>query len=110
MKTQDLVLVDGVRTPMAEYNGSFAEISAIDLGAHAARALFERTGIAPAEIDQTFVGSALQTSTDAFRAPPRVPPRAGRRRGAPAPPSTPLCAPAIKWVFGGPGGVWGGEP
>ena len=66
MELRDLVLVDGVRTPMAEYNGSFADISAIDLGAHAARALFERTGIDPAEIDHTVVGNALQTSPDAI--------------------------------------------
>ena len=66
MNVRDLVLVDGVRTPMAEYNGSFAEVSAIDLAAHAARALFERTGIDPAEIDHTVVGNALQTSPDAI--------------------------------------------
>ena len=33
MELRDLVLVDGVRTPMAEYNGSFADVSAIDLAA-----------------------------------------------------------------------------
>ena len=35
---RDLVLLDGVRTPMAEFNESFADVSAIDLAAHAARA------------------------------------------------------------------------
>src|SRR5436305_10327312 len=58
MEICDLVLVDGVRTPMAEYNGSFAEVSAIDLGAPAARALFAKTGIEPKEIDHTVVGNA----------------------------------------------------
>ncbi|HSS47573.1 MAG TPA: hypothetical protein VLX28_01380 [Thermoanaerobaculia bacterium] len=70
MEIRDLVLVDGVRTPMAEYNGSFAEISAIDLGAHAARALFQRTGVDPSEIDHTVVGNALQTSPDAIYGAP----------------------------------------
>ena len=51
MNTRDLVLVDGYRTPMIDYNGDFAEISAIDLGAIAARALIERTGADPSEID-----------------------------------------------------------
>ena len=45
MQIRDLVLVDGVRTPMAEFNGSFADLSAIELGARAAKALFERTGV-----------------------------------------------------------------
>jgi acetyl-CoA acetyltransferase len=66
MDTRDLVLVDGVRTPMIDYNGDFADISAIDLGATAARALFERTGVDPSEIDHTVVGNALQTSPDAI--------------------------------------------
>ena len=29
---KDIVILDGARTPMAEYNGQFTEISAIDLG------------------------------------------------------------------------------
>ena len=28
---KDIVIVDGARTPMAEYNGHFSDISAIDL-------------------------------------------------------------------------------
>lgn len=33
----DVVIVGGARTPMAEYVGAFRDVSAIDLGAHAAR-------------------------------------------------------------------------
>ena len=32
----DVFILDGARTPMAEYNGAFADTSAIDLGVHAA--------------------------------------------------------------------------
>ncbi|HZF08134.1 MAG TPA: thiolase family protein [Thermoanaerobaculia bacterium] len=109
MKTQDLVLVDGVRTPMAEYNGSFAEISAIDLGAHAARALFERTGIAPAEIDQTFVGNALQTSTDAIYGARHVALKAGVPKEAPALTVNRLCGSGIQSVISGAQAVLTGE-
>ncbi len=101
MKTSDLVLVDGVRTPMAEYNGSFAEISAIDLAAHAARALFERTGIAPAEIDQTFVGNALQTSPDAIYGARHVALKAGVPKEAPALTVNRLCGSGIQSVISG---------
>ena len=33
----DVVIVAGARTPMARYTGVFSEVSAIDLGAHAAK-------------------------------------------------------------------------
>ncbi|HEV7518514.1 MAG TPA: thiolase family protein, partial [Thermoanaerobaculia bacterium] len=101
MKTEDLVLVDGVRTPMAEYNGSFAEISAIDLAVHAARALFERTGIAPAEIDQAFVGNALQTSPDAIYGARHVALKAGVPKEVPALTVNRLCGSGIQSVISG---------
>ncbi|HEV2855222.1 MAG TPA: thiolase family protein [Thermoanaerobaculia bacterium] len=101
MELRDLVLVDGVRTPMAEYNGSFADISAIDLGAHAARALFERTGIDPAEIDHTVVGNALQTSPDAIYGARHVALKAGVPKEVPALTVNRLCGSGIQSVISG---------
>jgi acetyl-CoA acetyltransferase family protein len=60
-----IVIAAGVRTPMAEYNGRLAGFSQNELGALAARALFDQTGIDPALIDATIFGNALQTSSDA---------------------------------------------
>jgi acetyl-CoA acetyltransferase family protein len=90
-----------VRTPMAEYNGSFAEISALDLGAHAARALFERTGIDPAEIDHTVVGNALQTSPDAIYGARHVALKAGVPKEVPALTVNRLCGSGIQSVISG---------
>lgn len=101
MEIRDLVLVDGVRTPMAEYNGSFADISAIDLGAHAARALFDRTGIDPAEIDHTVVGNALQTSPDAIYGARHVALKAGVPKEVPALTVNRLCGSGIQSVISG---------
>jgi acetyl-CoA acetyltransferase family protein len=109
MNVEDLVLVDGVRTPMAEYNGSFAEISAIDLGAHAARALFERTGIAPAEIDQAFVGNALQTSPDAIYGARHVALKAGVPKEVPALTVNRLCGSGVQSILSGAHAVLAGE-
>src|SRR5437763_16077115 len=109
MKTEDLVLVDGVRTPMAEYNGSFAEISAIDLAAHAARALFERTGIAPEEIDQAFVGNALQTSPDAIYGARHVGLKAGVPQEIPALTVNRLCGSGVQSIVSGAHAVLAGE-
>ncbi|MGZ8780125.1 MAG: thiolase family protein, partial [Thermoanaerobaculia bacterium] len=62
---KDIVIVDGARTPMAEYNGHFSDISAIDLAVVAAKGALERSGFGPDEIDHVIVGNALQTSGDA---------------------------------------------
>ena len=63
---KDIVILDGARTPMAEYNGQFTEISAIDLGVIAAKETLRRSGVAPEEVDHVIVGNALQTSGDAI--------------------------------------------
>jgi acetyl-CoA acetyltransferase family protein len=101
MEIRDLVLVDGVRTPMADYNGSFADVSAIDLAAHAARALFEKTGIDPQEIDQAIVGNALQTSPDAIYGARHVALKAGVPVGVPALTVNRLCGSGIQSVLSG---------
>jgi acetyl-CoA acetyltransferase family protein len=101
MEIRDLVLVDGVRTPMADYNGSFADVSAIDLAAHAARALFEKTAIDPKEIDQAIVGNALQTSPDAIYGARHVALKAGVPVGVPALTVNRLCGSGIQSVLSG---------
>ena len=66
VRKDDLVIVDGVRTPMAEYNGHFVDLSANDLGGLAVKALLERTGCEPGQVDHVVMGNALQTSGDAI--------------------------------------------
>ena len=51
---------------MAEYNGVFSEVSAIDLGVIAAGEALSRAGTEPAEVDHVIFGNALQTSGDAI--------------------------------------------
>ena len=95
MELRDLVLVDGARTPMAEYNGYFADITAIDLGVArgARRALAQR--LAPEEIDHVIVGNALQTSRRRhLRRAPRRRSRPACRRRFRRSPSTASAAPA----------------
>ena len=38
----DVFVIGGARTPMTEYNGVLKDVSALELGAIAARAAFER--------------------------------------------------------------------
>jgi len=66
MASDEVVIVGGARTPMAEYVGAFKDVSALELGAHASRAALERSGAQPGWVDHVVMGNALQTSGDAI--------------------------------------------
>ena len=61
----DVVILAGARTPMARYNGEFAGISAIDLGAIASKEAIKRSGVDPKEIEHVVFGNVQQSSSDA---------------------------------------------
>ena len=96
---KDIVIVSGARTPMAEYNGHFSDISAIDLAAIAAKAALERGGFAPEEIDHVIVGNALQTSGDAIYGARHVGLKAGVPKEVPALTVNRLCGSGIQSII-----------
>ena len=97
----EIVILDGVRTPMAEYNGAFSEVSAIELGAHAAREVIARTGTDPAEIDHVIFGNALQTSGDAIYGARHVGLKAGVPKEVPALTVNRLCGSGFESIVQG---------
>ncbi len=99
MSDNDLVLLPGARTPMAEFGGSFAELSAIELGALAAREALSRAGVEPSDIDHTVVGNALQTSPDAIYGARHVALKAGVPQESPALTVNRLCGSGIQAVI-----------
>ncbi len=96
---KDIVIVDGARTPMAEYNGSFSDITAIDLAVIAAKEALSRSGIAPEEINHVIVGNALQTSGDAIYGARHVGLKAGVPREVPALTLNRLCGSGIQSII-----------
>lgn len=66
MKHAEVFVVNGARTPMAEYVGVFKDLSALELGAVASRAALERSAVQPGWIQHVVFGNALQTSADAI--------------------------------------------
>src|SRR5437762_6846762 len=96
---REIVIVNGARTPMAEYNGHFSDVSAIDLGAIAAKAALERSGFAPEEIDHVIVGNALQTSGDAIYGARHVGLKAGVPKHVPALTLNRLCGSGIQSII-----------
>ena len=96
---KDIVIVNGARTPMAEYNGSFADVSAIDLAVVAAKGALERSGFAPEEMDHVIVGNALQTSGDAIYGARHVGLKAGVPKNVPALTVNRLCGSGIQSII-----------
>ncbi|HQP94508.1 MAG TPA: acetyl-CoA C-acyltransferase, partial [Thermoanaerobaculia bacterium] len=101
MERRELVIVDGVRTPMAEFNGALAGVSALDLGAHAARALFARTGVPATEVDHVIVGNVIQSSPDAIYGARHVALRAGVPETVAALTVNRLCGSGIQALISG---------
>src|SRR6476620_503327 len=54
------VIVEGARTPIGTFLGSFAETTTVDLGTIAAVEAMRRPDVAPEQIDQTIMGHARQ--------------------------------------------------
>ncbi|HYK05964.1 MAG TPA: acetyl-CoA C-acetyltransferase [Thermoanaerobaculia bacterium] len=96
---KDIVIVDGARTPMAEYNGHFTEISAIDLASIAAKEALSRSGFAAEEMDHVIVGNALQTSGDAIYGARHVGLKAGVPNHVPALTVNRLCGSGIQSII-----------
>jgi acetyl-CoA acetyltransferase family protein len=97
----DVFILGGKRTPMGEYVGALKDISAIDLGAIAARATLESTGVAPEQIDHTVIGNALQTSGDAIYGARHVALKAGVPFDRPALTVNRLCGSGIQSIVSG---------
>jgi acetyl-CoA acetyltransferase family protein len=97
----EIVILDGARTPMAEYNGSFAEVSAIDLGVVAAKEALARSGTAPSEVDHVIFGNALQTSGDAIYGARHVGLKAGVPKEVPALTVNRLCGSGFESIVQG---------
>lgn len=91
MNPREVVLVAGARTAMSRYGGPLRELSAQELGAVAARAAIERSGLEPAEFDHIIFGNALQTSGDAIYGARHVGLKAGLPKEVPAVTVNRLC-------------------
>jgi acetyl-CoA acyltransferase 2 len=99
--SSEIVILDGARTPMAEYNGAFSEVSAIDLGVHASVEALRRSRTEPGEIDHAIFGNALQTSGDAIYGARHVALKAGVPKEVPALTVNRLCGSGFESIVQG---------
>jgi acetyl-CoA C-acetyltransferase/acetyl-CoA acyltransferase 2 len=97
----EIAIVGGARTPMCEYSGTpgygkLKELSAIQLGAHAAKAALARAKIDPESVEHVVIGNALQTSADAIYGARHVGLQAGLPQGSAALTVNRLCGSGIE--------------
>ncbi len=92
----DIFILGGARTPMADYTGRLKDFSAIELGALAARAALDRTGVAPGMVDHVIFGNVLQSSADAVYGARHVGLKAGLPVAVPALTVNRLCGSGIQ--------------
>ena len=78
MTQESIVIVGAARTPMGSFQGELSALAAHDLGGAAIRAAVERSGVAPAAVDEVLFGNCLMAGQG--QAPAR---QAGLKGGLP---------------------------
>ena len=109
MAREEVVILNGARTPMTEWvggragngkqGGALKDVSAIDLGAVAAKAALERSKVPPDILDHVVMGNALQTSGDALYGARHVGLKAGVPVPVPALTVNRLCGSGVQSVI-----------
>jgi acetyl-CoA acetyltransferase family protein len=101
MNKPDVFIVGGARTPMTDYVGALKDVSALELGAIAARAAFAKTGVKPEWIEHAVFGNVLQTSSDAIYGARHVALKAGVPVDVPALTPNQLCGSGVQAAISG---------
>ena len=55
----DVVILEGARTPLGSFQGSLSSLSAVELGAAVVRATLDRSKVDPGQVEQIFMGCVL---------------------------------------------------
>ena len=92
---REVYILSAVRTPIGKFGGSFANLTAADLGEVAAKAAIERSGLPAAAVDETIFGHARQAGGGPNTAR-QVSHRAGVPDSVPAYTVNKACASSLK--------------
>jgi len=98
---KSVFILGGARTPMTQYVGALKDVSAIDLGAVAARGALQKTGVQPEWIDHVVFGNVQQSSVDAHYGARHVGLKAGLPIEVPALTVNRLCGSGIQAAVSG---------
>ena len=98
MDAEKIVIVDGARTPVGSFGGVFKDVPAHELGATAARAALERSGVPAERIREVVMGCIGQVGADAYNAR-RVAITAGLPKNVPAYTVNRLCGSGLQAIW-----------
>jgi acetyl-CoA acyltransferase 2 len=98
---QDIVFLGAKRTPFGTFGGALKDLTATDLGVHAAKAALAQSGIALADVGHVVIGNVAQTSPDAIYLSRHVGLRAGLSQETPALTVNRLCGSGFEAVIQG---------
>src|SRR5437764_15315848 len=91
----------GAPTPLTDAVGALKDLSALEFGAIAARAAFQKTGVKPEWVDHAVIGNVLQTSADAIYGARHVALKAGVPVDVPALTVNRLCGSGLQAAVSG---------
>jgi acetyl-CoA C-acetyltransferase len=57
---QEVVIVNGARTPIGRFGGALKDLTVVDLGVVAVKGALERSGVRPDQVDEVIIGHARQ--------------------------------------------------
>ncbi len=93
-----IVLLEGARTPVGSFGGAFKDVPGFELGATAAKAAIERSGVEPEAIGEVVMGCIGQVGPDAYNAR-RVALAAGLPVSTPAYTVNRLCGSGLQAIW-----------
>src|ERR671931_1288794 len=97
----DIVFLAAKRTPFGTFGGTLKDLSATELGVHAAKAAIAQAGVPTERYGHVVFGNVAQTSTDAIYLARHVGLRAGLPIEAPALTTNRLCGSSLDAVVQG---------
>ncbi len=101
MASNDIVLLEGVRTGFGSFGGTLKDQSATDLGVTAAKGAVEKSKVEPEWIGHVVFGNVLQTSPDAIYLARHIGLKAGVPREKPALIVNRLCGSGLEAIITG---------
>lgn len=96
---ENVWLIDGVRTPFADYNTVLGLVSPIDLGIKVAREVFRRSGVSPKDVDTVIAGNMAQACFDTYMLPRHIGLYSGVPIGVPSHLAQRVCGTGIEVVL-----------
>lgn len=98
---EDVYIIEGARTAFTAFTGSFATVSAIQLGTVTAVEALNRSNIAPEDVDAVFYGNVIATGKDAAYTARHIALLAGLPEEVPALTLNRLCGSGLQAVISG---------